>query len=213
MGLHTLSPKSINWDEIAAKHVKECQENGKDYIEKTVSEKPLPILPRRYLDYSFDNFQGGEKLINVLKRCMENKSNILLSGCTGSGKTHLAVACLREFNTSDGALFITVPELLMKARATFKENAELSEEQLVYAYTNRKLLCLDDLGAEKSTDYSITTLYLILNNRLAECHQTIITTNFNTLQEIENNFGARIASRLSEYEQIKINAPDWRKKR
>jgi len=200
----------MDWKGLSEKHTAECR--GVMVEEKTVSELPIPILPKRYHGYGFGNFYGAPKLVEDLKNHMVNKSNIILSGATGSGKTHLAVSCLREFKTPDGALFITVPELLMKARGTFRENSDTTEEKLIQTYTSRQLLCLDDLGAEKNSDYAITTLYLIIDKRIAECRQTIITTNL-TLQEIETTFGARIASRLSAMENIKINMPDYRKKR
>jgi DNA replication protein DnaC len=73
-------------------------------------------------------------------------------------------------------------------------------------------LCLDDLGAEKTTEYAITTLYLIIDRRIRNEMQTIITTNL-SLDEIEATLGARIASRLAEMKIIKINMPDYRKKR
>lgn len=210
MGLHTLSPQRMDWNKISEKYIAECQ--GLTVEEKLISELPIPILPKRYHGYGFDNFYGAPKLVEDLKKHMASKANIILSGPTGSGKTHLAVACLREFKTTDGALFITVPELLMKARGTFRENSDTTEETLINTYTSRQLLCLDDLGAEKNSDYAITTLYLIIDKRIAECRQTIITTNL-TLQEIDASFGARIASRLSSMENIKINMPDYRKRR
>jgi len=73
-------------------------------------------------------------------------------------------------------------------------------------------LIIDDLGAEKSTEFSITTLYIILDRRIRELKTTIITTNL-SMSQIEEHLGARIASRLSEMKNIKINMPDHRKRR
>ena len=68
------------------------------------------------------------------------------------------------------------------------------------------------MGAEKTTDWSITTLYIILDRRYRNNKPTLITTNLN-LKEIENNLGSRIASRLSESLIVPINMLDFRKKR
>jgi DNA replication protein DnaC len=74
------------------------------------------------------------------------------------------------------------------------------------------LLVLDDLGAEKTTEFAITTLYIIIDRRIRDAKRTIITTNL-SLKEIEDKLDARIASRLSGMQNVKISMPDYRKKR
>jgi len=87
-----------------------------------------------------------------------------------------------------------------------------TEEEIVNFYSDMDFLIIDDLGAEKSTEFSITTLYIILDRRIRELKTTIITTNL-SMSQIEEHLGARIASRLSEMKNIKINMPDHRKRR
>jgi DNA replication protein DnaC len=107
------------------------------------------------------------------------------------------------------ALFITVPDLLLKIRASFNGEGT-TEDAIIREYAEIPLLMLDDMGAEKSTEFSITTLYIILDRRIRDCRRTIITTNLSK-EEIEKTFGARIASRLAGMENIKINMPDRRR--
>lgn len=178
-------------------------------------EKPAPIhryIPPAYRNYTFENFKGGDRYIEMLKKWNETNDNICIMGITGSGKTHLAIAIYRDRDSQREAKFITIPDLLLKIRGTFRDDSVQSEEGIVIEYTGYPLLVLDDLGAEKTSEYSIATLYLILDRRIRHEKQTIITTNL-SLQEIEDTLGARIASRIAGMRNIKLNMPDFRKKR
>ena len=169
-------------------------------------------VSKKYAGCTFDNFKGNQNLIDVLKAMSTTNESIVLIGNTGCGKTHLAVSMLRESGNGYDAVFITVPELLLKIRSCFRDGATESEEEIIGRYAQAKVLILDDLGAEKSTAYSITTLYLIIDRRIQQERRTIITTNL-TMEQIEDSLGARIASRLSEMKIIKIGMADYRKKR
>lgn len=173
-------------------------------------------IPSRYLECSFDNFQGNDPLVRRVMASMDRDESLVLIGNTGCGKTHLAIAAMRR-GVDTGRIgprsaFITVPELLMKIRATFRDEARETEEEIIDRYSRYPFLVLDDLGAEKTTEFSIATLELIINRRVMEDILTIITTNL-TLDEIEQKLSARIASRLSEMNCVKIAMPDYRKRR
>ena len=181
-------------------------------------------LPSAYKECSFETYKGNDKLIKDLSELIrKNEDSIVLRGNTGCGKTHLAIAIAKKIPTEDskirgswetipGTIFTTAPELLLKIRSAFREGSEQSEERLIDYYSGCELLILDDLGSEKTSEFAVTTLYVIIDRRLRDCRKTIITTNMSQ-QEIEQTFGARIASRLSGMENIKINMPDHRKRR
>lgn len=228
---HTLSTLNVELNNVIGKareKQKEFQESVGVVVihkEEKKESKPLVDLPSLYKNCTLDNFTGNEKLISVVREYLKKRESLFITGKTGCGKTHLAAAIVREIPTKikcvgpwdkqqviDGTVFITAPELLMKARASFSEGAKMREEEIIDHYGGCDLLCLDDLGAEKTTEYSITTLYLIIDRRIRNEMQTIITTNL-SLDEIEATLGARIASRLAEMKIIKINMPDYRKKR
>jgi DNA replication protein DnaC len=107
-----------------------------------------------------------------------------------------------------------MPELLMEIRATYnvKKKDAPTEEEVVEKYSRCGVLVLDDLGAEKVTDFSITTLYLIIDRRNRDLRPTIVTTNL-SLQEIGEKIDGRISSRLSEMKIVHLALPDYRKRR
>ncbi len=168
-------------------------------------------ISKRHQECTFETFKSNEKLVKDLQGI---EGSIVLIGKTGSGKTHLAISIFREAKVSDSrnGYFITVPELLLKIRSAFTPGSTETEEDLIKRFAGYEILVLDDLGAEKTTEWSITTLYLILDRRSREMKRTIVTTNL-TLQDIEKTLGARIASRLAEMRVIKLNMQDYRKNR
>lgn len=134
----------------------------------------------------------------------DDNRSLFLTGAFGTGKTYLAVAIMKGYidllpNTcfvepfNNVPFFITIPDLLLKIRATFSISS--CESEIVDKYANTRLLVLDDLGAEKTTEFSLQTLYIILNRRYNEQLQTIITSNL-TIDEIRDKIGDRIASRV-----------------
>ena len=155
-----------------------------------------------------------------------HRGGFFLQGNPGIGKTYLAAALaarrLRHDHKatlatmagnlimySDTALgWISAPELLMNIRATFGSNAKGSESEVVRHYCAFSLLVLDDLGAEKISDWSASALYLILSKRDAELRDTIITSNA-SIPEIAK-WEPRIASRLASMAKIKLPDVDRR---
>jgi DNA replication protein DnaC len=84
----------------------------------------------------------------------------------------------------------------MELRDSFREKAERSEREIIEHYSNVQLLVLDDLGAEKTSDFALQSLYIIIDKRYSEMRHTIITSNL-SVDEIAGKVGDRIASRIA----------------
>lgn len=138
------------------------------------------------------------------------KKGLYISGDRGTGKTHLAVALMREhlknmrmlYNGSEYRInlnmipvFISVPELLLEIRQSYS-NGGSSEKEIIDKYTVRDFLVMDDLGVEKSTDWSLQILYIIIDRRYREEKRTIITSNL-SLDDLADKLDDRIASRIA----------------
>ena len=135
---------------------------------------------------------------------------LLLTGDCGTGKTHLAVAILRE--TAEAGIpgmFVVVPDLLAKLRASFGQKDGKAGE-LVETAKNAPLLVLDDLGAEDPKPWVVELVYVLINHRYEHMLPTVITTNYDGTR-IGAVFGKRVQSRLAEMTvPVNIRAEDYR---
>lgn len=188
-------------------------------------------IPQRFLNKRLDNFtardKNRKKLVQDARRYVTGftfdhrahdkpiyPKGLLMTGGVGCGKSHLAVAILREviFKGYSG-LYYNSPDLLRDIRATFDRNSEITEDDLLEEVTTTDLLVFDDVGAENSTQFVLDRFYLVINERYEACKPVIVTTNLN-LEELENRLGERIVSRLLEMCELFGPFPgeDWRRR-
>ncbi len=104
--------------------------------------------------------------------------------------------------------WVETPYLFVRIRDTFRGNGGETEKSVVDSCINAKVLLLDDLGAEKQSLFTGSTLYTILSRRLNRRRYTIITTN-QTLEQIDV-WERRVASRMAEMMHVALPEHDWR---
>lgn len=194
----------------------------KDNLNKNIDETMKKIAPKRYWNAKITDFDPRYK-------DMHKTDGLFLYGDKGAGKTHLMVAMTREIildtppflrtdefdsekyiNLGKNPVFISTSELLMRIRNCFSDNSGITEAQLLDKYSNVDVLMLDDLGAEKPTEWVMNTLYLIIDKRYGDMKKTIISSNY-SLNQIAKNLGDRISSRIAGMCQgIKMTGKDRR---
>jgi len=154
-------------------------------------------IPPRYEHCTFATFEIEEgipqrdALARVMKYCgtylergavhpNDTGVGLLFTGGNGTGKTHLAVAVLRELAERYGARgqFWDYHELMREIRNSYNPATALTEYELLEPIIELEVLLLDDLGAWKMTDWMNDTLFFILNRRYLARRPTIITTNY-----------------------------------
>src|SRR5439155_161017 len=105
---------------------------------------------------------------------------LFLEGQPGVGKTHLAVAVLKQAIQTTGArgLFYDTRDLLRVIRSTYDPSTRTTELDILRPVMTAELLVLDDLGAEKTSEWVDETMNLIVNTRYNERRLTIFTSNY-----------------------------------
>lgn len=134
---------------------------------------------------------------------------LVLGGHHGTGKTHLAVAVANHrLDQGRAAIFIVVPDLLDRLRATFSPTSDVSYDELFESARETDLLILDDLGAHSSTPWAQEKLYQIINERYNRRLPTVITSNLR-LDDMEMRLRSRIGD-ATLADNYWIQAPDVR---
>ena len=121
----------------------------------------------------------------------------MLFRSTGARKTTTAAHLLRReaWKLGKSPTFKNVAELFLELRESIQNH---NERNCIKKFQTAEILLLDDLASEKISDYSVTSIYLILNHRGERNLPTIITSNL-TLEEIGTRIDDRVANRLKRY--------------
>ena len=200
----------------------DCYKNILRSIEYEKLCSKLPIGKCRFDNFKLEYYPDGagispkKRMESVLNYCKayaadfgNNSPSLLLYGMTGLGKTHLSLSIAgKAVEKGFGVIYTSAQNLFNQLeREKFGRTEDNNTEQ---AILDCNLLIIDDLGAEFSTQFTVSALYNIVNCRDLEKKATIISTNY-TPEKIAEAYGDRIASRiLSNYEILKFDGSDVR---
>lgn len=193
----------------------------KDMQEKISNLFGQSGIKKRFMERTFPNFccdtPGRKENFKIAKEYADNFSNhkamgdgLYIEGTNGTGKTHLAAAiALQLIGEGIPVICKTSSDLLQDIKKSFSFEGT-KEHEVLDIYKKVDLLIIDDLGKEQCSDWSMSTLYSIMNDRYEAMKPTIITTNYNvdrlisalTPKGFDNMKIVAIISRLRETNKV-----------
>ena len=146
---------------------------------------------------------------------VRNGRGLWFMGDVGTGKTTLAMLVSKEALQQGYSVAIySVPRLLAAIRDSYDASqGERSYTAFFDQLVSVDLLHLDDLGAEKQTEWVLEQLYSLVNERYEEERSIVVTTNLIDTGELEQQIGRRTVSRLTEMtDQLPLFGADLRER-
>ncbi|MEU2180259.1 ATP-binding protein [Streptomyces thermolilacinus] len=134
----------------------------------------------------------------------DTAGNLLLTGTTGTGKTHQAYGALRRIAAAGPHVYevraITAADMYGLLRP---KGSDRGAEEELRRLARVPLLLLDDLGSAKASEFTEEVTYRLVNERYNACRPTIYTSNLPARAasggpDLTSALGERIVSRLSE---------------
>jgi len=207
-------------------------------------------IPPRFRECDFHNYYPKNDsqyfAHNFASRLVEEypavDAGLLFMGSVGVGKTHLAIAILKDLIEKKGVtcLFYESGSLLKAIQDSYNPISQNSEMRVLAPVYQAEVLVLDELGATVPTNWVRDTMYQIINTRYNNKKLTIFTTNYldeprtaetndessepkrrrtfaaDRIQEmttLEERIGTPLRSRLYEMcKKVMIDGEDYRKR-
>ena len=182
--------------------------------------KRQSLMDERLRDVSFDSFRKTNDNAYNLKLCLRyanhfdemlaKNQGLLFYGGVGTGKTFAAACIANHLLNQRIPVIMTSFVKLLESMQGFSE-----DDSALIAHLNRaKLLIIDDLGAERSTDYALEKVYDIVDSRYRAKLPIILTTNLSMteLKESTDIRYTRIYDRIFEMcYPMQFKGQSWRK--
>lgn len=182
----------------------------------------LSLMDVRLKDVSFASFretQDNGRVYGIARKYVRNfdemyrrGQGILFYGDVGTGKSYTAAAIANEL------LAKAVPVIMTSFVKVLEEmrnmNNDGSAEKFIARMNEAKLLIIDDLGAERGTDFALERVYDVIDSRYRSGKPMILTTNLDIgyMRGMTDIRYSRIYDRIFEMcYPVKCVGQSWRK--
>ena len=177
-------------------------------IERHRARSLSAVIPRKYRNTSFDRapvtdmpgpqVQVVKRFVREIEENLDAGRGLWFYGSVGTGKTTLAMLVSQAaLDAGRSVAIYSLPRLLAEIRATFETDSEGSYVDFLDRLAAVDLLHVDDVGAERTSDWVLEQLYAIVNARYEDERSVIITTNLER-DELVEQIKERTVSRLEE---------------
>ena len=208
--------KGVEWYTLnGLDYARDC-DCGAAELKKLNLKLSFADIPQAFVDVRLNSFrssvyqteQGKNRIkivVNTVKYWLQNLEKMkqdgiglyINSGTKGSGKTRLAVSIANELIYEHGmsVKFATSMKIINEIRATWDNDSEYSESELLNQLSRAQVLIIDDFGTEQAKAWINEKFYSIINERYINKKITIFTSNY-ALSDLQCD--ERITNRIEE---------------
>lgn len=166
----------------------------------------IPLIPEMADIPAFEALNEYKE--RVLEKVQAGEGLYIWGKSTGNGKTSWACKIMSHYfrkiafdtGLENEGLYIFLPTFLEELRDNY-DNKDPEFEQVLTMVKGCKLLIIDDIGAERVTDWVRERVVSIINTRVSNNLATIYTSNLSP-EELKEELGDRISSRVVGSSQI-----------
>lgn len=172
-------------------------------------------VPERFWEVKATDFEQKELYKTTIVPYVSNINKMLKNGCglfftgpNGTGKTQFMSFVAKQilFKTGYSCYYITAMQMMSNIHKFMNEKPvygfDSKQEVFDDVLCNVDFLMLDELGKEKSTEFSSTHIERVLRTRLDNARPTIISSNL-TIEELESKYDSTIKSIIYGTSEIK----------
>lgn len=197
---------NIDFLQYSAEHDAEIAERERKQAELEKTERYKRQAPARYWNESIDTYRAEtepqSKALSAARDFINAVDcgafcSLIFIGTVGTGKTHLALAIIREC----GGMYRLSPNIVEELRRAKSFTAKESEAEILESYGNARLLVIDEIGRGVAAAEEQYMLYQIINERYNRRKPTVLISN-QTKKDFLNYVGIAAADRLTESAQV-----------
>ena len=176
---------------VEERSARERMEKAQQQMFRIQRMRDASMMDVRYREACFkafritaDNQRAGniaQRYATSFKQMYEKNQGLIFYGPVGTGKSFTA-ACIANYLL--GRSVTVVMTSFVKILQTIQKGSA-DEQNLMSALMEAKLLILDDMGAERSTDFALEKIYNIVDSRSRTNQPMVVTTNYTLNQMLE----------------------------
>lgn len=214
---------------VCAEEIRELEwkERQQELVQEAIQRRfKRAGVPKRYRGKTIEGYEAKtplqtkaknvcERYIGSFDEALATGRSLVLTGKTGTGKTHLANAIANQvIESGREVLYITVRELVGQVKETWRKSAEQTERTVIKNFVDVDLLLLDEVGVQFDTDAERMIMFDVINGRYENVKPTIVISNLaidskdEKEQTIRKVLGDRVLDRLREGGGTQISF-DW----